>query len=158
LVLATYFGVVLVIDLEHKLILHPTSVAGVFICGFLGWKMHGLAITAFGALGGFAIMFALYYLGIAFTKLISRMRGETLDEIALGFGDVILSFILGLLLGWPGITAGLVFAVLAGGLGSGLYLLVNKLSKQYQSFTAIPYAPFLLLGAAILIFVLPFSP
>jgi leader peptidase (prepilin peptidase)/N-methyltransferase len=100
-------------------------------------------------------MLVLFYFGILFTRILSRKRGEPMDEVALGFGDVILSLILGLLLGWPGITAGLFFAVLAGGLGSGIYLLVNKLTKGYENFTAIPYAPFLLLGAVLLIFILP---
>lgn len=158
LILVAYFGTVFVIDLEHKLILRPTSAAGMLICGFLGWKMHGAKETFLGGGAGFSIMLVLYYLGVLFAKFLSRKRDEPIDEVALGFGDVILSFILGLLLGWPGITAGLFFAVLAGGLGSGIYILVNKLTKEYKPFTAIPYAPFLLLGAAILIFVLPVTP
>ena len=120
--------------------------------------MHGIKDTLFGGGAGFGIMLALYYFGVLFTRLLSRRREEPMDEVALGFGDVNLSLILGLLLGWPGITAGLFFAVLAGGLGSGIYLLVNKLTRGYENFTAIPYAPFLLFGAMILIFVLPSAP
>lgn len=153
--LAIYFGVVFVIDLEHKLILHPTSLVGVLLCGYLGWKMHGFSSTVWGATAGFGIMFALYGLGILFTKMVSRWRGEVVEEIALGFGDVILSFILGSLLGWPGITAGLLFAIIAGGVGSAIFILAGRLTKTYQSFTAIPYAPFLLLGAAYLIYFNP---
>ena len=155
LILMGYFGVVFVIDLEHKLILRSTSIAGIILCGYLGWTMHGVKDTLLGGLAGFGIMLVLFYFGILFTRILSRKRGEPMDEVALGFGDVILSLILGLLLGWPGITAGLFFAVLAGGLGSGIYLLVNKLTKGYENFTAIPYAPFLLLGAVLLIFILP---
>ena len=158
MILMSYFGVVFVIDLEHKLILRPTNIAGVLLCGYLGWTMHGLRVTLLGGLAGFGIMLALYFFGVLFTRILSRRRGEPMDEVALGFGDVNLSLILGLLLGWPGITAGLFFAVLAGGLGSGIYLLVNKLTRGYENFTAIPYAPFLLLGAAFLIFVLPAAP
>lgn len=155
LILMSYFGVVFVVDLEHKLILRSTNIAGIIICGYLGWAMHGFKDTLLGGLAGFGIMLALYYFGLLFTWLLSRRREEVVDEVALGFGDVNLSLILGLLLGWPGITAGLFFAVMAGGVGSGIYLLVNKLTKGYENFTAIPYAPFLLLGTAFLVFVLP---
>jgi prepilin signal peptidase PulO-like enzyme (type II secretory pathway) len=158
LVLMAYFGVVFVIDLEHKLILRSTSLVGVLVCGYLGWIMHGIKNTLLGGLAGFGIMLVLFYFGIVFTKVVSRKRREPVDEVALGFGDVTLSFILGLLLGWPGITAGLFFAVLAGGLGGGIYLVVNKLTRGYKKFTAIPYAPFLLLGAALLVFILPTAP
>jgi leader peptidase (prepilin peptidase)/N-methyltransferase len=158
LILMAYFGVVFVIDMEHKLILRQTNVAGVLICGYLGWRMHGVQATLLGGAAGFGIMLVLYYFGVLFTRALSRRREESVDEVALGFGDVSLSLILGLLLGWPGITAGLFFAVLAGGLGSGIYLLVNKLTKGYEDFTAIPYAPFLLFGAVVLIFVLPPAP
>ena len=158
LVLMAYFGVVFVIDLEHKLILRSTSLVGVLVCGYLGWIMHGIKNTLLGGLAGFGIMLVLFYFGIVFTKIVSRKRREPVDEVALGFGDVTLSFILGLLLGWPGITAGLFFAVLAGGLGGGIYLVVNKLTRGYKKFTAIPYAPFLLLGAALLVFILPTAP
>ncbi len=158
MILMSYFAVVFVIDLEHKLILRPTNIAGVLICGYLGWTMHGIKDTLLGGIAGFGIMLVLYYFGVIFTSMLSRRREEPMDEVALGFGDVTLSLILGLLLGWPGITAGLFFAVLAGGLGSGVYLLVNKLTRGYENFTAIPYAPFLLLGAAVLIFLLPYTP
>ena len=155
LLLMAYFGIVFVIDMEHKLILRSTSIVGVLICGYLGWRMHGFTDTLLGGATGFAIMLALYYFGILFTKFLSRRREEPVEEVALGFGDVNLSLILGLLLGWPGITAGLFFAVLAGGVGSGIYILINKLTGGYENFTAIPYAPFLLFSAAALIFVLP---
>ncbi len=76
------------------------------------------------------------------------------DEVALGFGDVNLAGILGLLLGWPAIASGLLFAVLAGGLIS-LFIIVGMLiTKKYKAFTAIPYAPFLILSALFLLYVI----
>jgi len=43
-------------------------------------------------------------------------------------------------------------AIVLGGLISGLYILVMVLRKRYQAFTAIPYAPFLVIAAVILIY------
>ena len=74
--------------------------------------------------------------------------------MALGFGDVNLSGILGLLLGWPAITVGLLFAVLAGGLISLFIILGMLVTKKYKAFTAIPYAPFLILSALFLLYIL----
>ena len=82
----------------------------------------------------------------------ARRRGEPIDEVALGFGDVNLSGVLGLMLGWPGITVGLLVAILAGGMVSAFILARMMLRKEYQAYTALPYAPFLILAGAVLLF------
>ena len=66
--------------------------------------------------------------------------------------DVILGGILGLILGWPGIVAGLVLGILIAGLVSFLYLVGMALIRRYQAFTAIPYGPFLVASALLLLF------
>lgn len=151
-IILCYFLLVAIIDIEHRLVLHPVSLAGALIGLVLGTRMHGILLTLIGGAAGFLMMFVLYYLGALFAKALGEARGEEIEEIPLGFGDVNLSGVLGLLLGWPGIAAGLFFAVLAGGVFSGGYILVLKLLRRYQPFSAIPYAPFLLLGTAILLF------
>ncbi|KPL81025.1 hypothetical protein ADN00_00315 [Ornatilinea apprima] len=151
-VILVFFLLVAIIDIEHRLIMHPVSLAGAVIGLVLGTRMHGIFPTLIGGAAGFLMMFVLYYLGGLFAKVLGKARGEEIEEIPLGFGDVNLSGVLGLLLGWPGIAAGLFFAILAGGVFSGGYILVLKLLRRYQPFSAIPYAPFLLLGTAILLF------
>jgi leader peptidase (prepilin peptidase)/N-methyltransferase len=98
-------------------------------------------------------MFVLYYLGELYVRRMSKKRGIPTDEVALGFGDVSLSGILGLLMGWPAILACLLFAVLAGGLVSLVIILGMLAAKKYKAFTAIPYAPFLILSAIFLLYV-----
>jgi len=150
--LLIYFGIVVVIDLEHRLIMHPVSIFGAALGLGVGTWLHGFTATFLGGAAGFGIMFGLYMLGSLFARGISRLRGETLDEDALGFGDVNLTGILGLILGWPGITMGLVFAILLGGLVSGIYMLAMLLTRRFKAFTAIPYGPFLVAGAMLLIY------
>lgn len=150
--LLVYLGVVAVIDLEYRVILHPVSLVGAGLGLALGWSLRGLVITALGGLAGFLIMLALYYLGIGFTRLLGKIRRQEIEEEALGFGDVNLCGVLGLILGWPGITAALILAILLSGIFSGGYILAAKLSHRYQMFTAIPYAPFLILGTVILLY------
>jgi len=77
----------------------------------------------------------------------NRMRGHEIQEVALGFGDVYVTTFLGFLCGWPGIIAVLLIAILASGAFSLLYILIKLITRKYQSFSAIPYTPFLILAA-----------
>jgi leader peptidase (prepilin peptidase)/N-methyltransferase len=149
-----YLSLVFVIDLEHRLVLHPVSLFGALLALGFGIYLHGLPTTLIGGVVGFGIMLFFYFIGELYVRTMSRKRGITTDEVALGFGDVNLSGILGLLLGWPLISAGLLFAVLAGGLVS-LFIILRMLNaKKYKAFTAIPYAPFLILSALYLLYIL----
>lgn len=150
--LLIYFGVVTIIDLEHRVILQEVSLTGAFIGVIYGFLLHGWQMTLIGGAAGYGIMFAIYLFGILFTRLMARVRNQEIDEVALGFGDVNLAGILGLILGWPGILLGLVFAILTGGLASAVYMIVLKIIKKYELFTAIPYAPYLIFGAILLLY------
>jgi leader peptidase (prepilin peptidase)/N-methyltransferase len=147
-----YFAVITVIDLEHRLILHPLSIVGGVLGLGLGVWLHGLVDTLIGGAAGFGIMLLFYFLGGVFARGVARLRGQGLDEVALGFGDVNLSGVIGLILGWPGILLGLLLAILLGGLFSLLYIAIMLLAKRYRSFSAIPYGPFLVASALALIF------
>jgi leader peptidase (prepilin peptidase)/N-methyltransferase len=146
-VLFIYFGVVIVIDLEHRLILHPVSLAGGIIGLIVGVWLHGVPETIIGGLAGFGTMLGLYLLGFLVANGIAKIKKQAVDEEALGFGDVMLAGVLGLLLGWPGIILGLVLAILIGGLVSLLFVLILLIRGKYRSFIAIPYGPFLVAGS-----------
>jgi leader peptidase (prepilin peptidase)/N-methyltransferase len=152
LVLLAYFGVVVVIDMEHKLILHPVSIFGAVAGLGIGIYLHGLTATLIGGAVGYAAMFALYALGAGWLWLVNRLRGQKIDDVALGFGDVNLSGVLGLILGWPGVAAGLILAIFIGGAVSLVYLLVMLVLRKYRLYSAIPYGPFLVAGAVIILF------
>ena len=51
-VLLTYFVIVFVIDMEHRLILHLTSIAGAVLGLAAGWLSRGIVPTLLGGLGG----------------------------------------------------------------------------------------------------------
>lgn len=152
LLVALYLGLVAVIDLEHRLILHPVSlVGGILGLGVGSWQ-HGVLSTLQGGVAGFGLMLILYFLGILFARVLERVRGEPSEEVALGFGDVNLSGVLGLLLGWPGVFAGLSLAIVLAGAVSFLYLAGMLVTRRYRMFTAIPYGPFLVASAVILLY------
>lgn len=152
LILLIYFGVVVVIDMEYRLILHPVSLVGGVLGFVYGVWLHGLYSTLLGGAVGFGAMLLLYYFGTLFMRFMAKRRSQVLDEEALGFGDVNLSGILGLLLGYPGIIAGLTLTILLGGAASLIFLVLVIIKKRYRAFIAIPYGPFLVAGAIFLLY------
>ncbi len=151
-IILTYLAIIFLIDLEHRLILHPTSIVGAFLFLIIGFIRNGLLKTLFGGVAGFVIMYVLYLFGILFNRWMSKRRGEVIEEAALGYGDVNLSGVLGLLLGWPGIGICLFFAIIGGGVFSGLWLLFMLIRKKYEAFTPIPYAPFLIISSIFILY------
>lgn len=157
--LLTYFAVVIVIDLEHRLILHPTSIVGALLGLGIGFFVNGIFPTLFGGLGGLVIMLVLYYLGVLFSKIRARRLKatgqEADDEEALGAGDVILACVLGFVLGWPLIWFGLLLGILLGGIIGVMLILVLILSGRYGKnalMVFIPYGPFFVLSAFFILF------
>jgi leader peptidase (prepilin peptidase)/N-methyltransferase len=159
LILLLYFGVVFIIDLEHRLILHPTSIFGAGLALIVGIIAHELSATLWGGLGGLLIMLVFYGLGVLFirirTKRILTLGQEIDDEEALGAGDVILVTILGLIVGWPLIWLCLLYGILLGGLVSFFIILWMIVSGRYSKnalMTFIPYGPYFLITAGLIVY------
>ena len=119
--------VMFVADLKYQII--PDSMIIVGIIGVLG--VIGILWENILTGAGAAAFFLLLY-------FITRGRG-------MGLGDVKLAFLLGLLLGYPGIIVGLYAAFLTGA-GVGVILMIAK-RKTWKSRVA--FGPFLILGAVI---------
>jgi len=170
---AGFLGVVVVIDMEHRLILHPVSVFGAglgLVTGTgceriptlrmgLSWLsasavlnpkpgVKGLGASLLGGAVGFGIMWVLYSLGDKLVRDIAKRRGQPTEEVALGFGDVNLSGVPGIDVGWRGHLRP-VHRHLHRGIVSLLYLRVDAHRPRYHLFTALPYGPYLIAGAVI---------
>ncbi len=160
MILFAYLSTITIIDLEHRLILHITSLVGAIITIVVGtfWLNNDGIIgksfvsTLLGGAGGFGILFLLYIMGIGFSKLMSRLRKISIEEEAMGFGDVTLATVLGFLLGWPRIAVNIIGTILLAGLFSLVYILVRLALKKYQAFQPIPYGPFLIITAIVLVY------
>lgn len=163
-----YFGIVIVIDLEHRLILHVTSLAGAILGLIVGTyiysKEYSLLVSIgqslLGGIVGFGLMFLLYKFG----ELVARYRARKLqaagkaddEEEALGGGDVYLAGILGLMMGWPVVLA-LIYGALLGGIVSIILIVGLLVRRRYSSdalMTFIPYGPFFIIGAFYVLFFL----
>jgi prepilin signal peptidase PulO-like enzyme (type II secretory pathway) len=128
------FVVILVTDVEHRLILHVITFPAIL----LALLASVFTITPFsaliGAAAGFGIFYAIYLLG-------ALIFGPG----AMGFGDVTLSTFIGAAVGFPMVLVALLIGILAGGLVSvGMLLTGQRRLKSH-----LPYGPFLLIGATI---------
>jgi len=169
LIVLTYFGLITVIDFEHRLILHPTSLFGAILGLIAGTYLNsrlnnnglllGFGMSLVGGLIGFGVMFLLYKVG----ELVARFRTRKMqaagqaddEEEALGGGDVYLLGVLGLMLGWPFILNVLVFGVLLGGIASIFLLVVILARRKYASealMIFIPYGPYFIFSAIYVLF------
>ncbi len=165
LIVLTYFAVITIIDLEHRLILFSTSVFGALLGLLVGtyiyFQAKGLSVgtsvgsSLLGGLIGFGIMYLVYQLG----TLVARYRARKIqvddDEEAFGGGDVYLAGVIGLMLGSEYIIPGLTYGILLGGLVSLVLLATSLLQRRYTSqslMTFIPYGPYLIAGAAYMLF------
>lgn len=140
-------------DLEYRVILEQVSGVGYVVASLCGYMLNGLTKTILGGISGFFIFLLLYYFGKVFARKLSRNREQPVDEEALGFGDVNLAGIVGLLTGFPYVLPALLLAIVFGGVVSGGYILFALFRKRYQAFQAIPYGPFIIAGS---IFILNF--
>jgi leader peptidase (prepilin peptidase) / N-methyltransferase len=162
-----YFGIIMVIDLEHRLILHPTSMFGAVLGIIVGTYIHsqtggifrGVGTSLLGGLFGFGVMFLLYQVGARVARFRARRMqaaGQADDEEeALGGGDVYLLGILGLMLGWPFIWNALLLGVLFGGVVSLLLIVVLLMRRRYSNnalMTFIPYGPYFIVTAFYIMF------
>jgi leader peptidase (prepilin peptidase) / N-methyltransferase len=132
------------VDLEHHLILdiavYPAYAGLVLIALLFDHK------ALVGMLFGVALCGGLF--------LIFYLAGWLLyHQEALGFGDVKLAVLVGLLVGWPGVTTALVLAALFGAAVSVVLLGQGSATRH----TFLPYGVFLALGAALALLVtMPF--
>ena len=151
LLLFFFLGLVFIIDLEHRLIFHKLSIFGIIFGLISGTKLNGLILTLVGGLFGFIFVLIIFLLGGFVMKRVARLRKVTIYQDALGFGDVLLSCILGLILGWPTILSGLLLAALLAGVTGSVILMIKIINKEYHPNLTMPYGPFLVTSAIALI-------
>ena len=143
----------------------PRATVGLIVGTYIHSRINdnglllGIGYSLLGGLFGFVVMFLLYKLG----EIVARYRARKLvaagqaddEEEALGGGDVYLAGVLGLMLGWDFIVLGLAWGVIFAGIVSILYLLVLLVRRRSSSdalMTFIPYGPFFIFAASLLLF------
>jgi len=158
-------SLITIIDLEHKLILFvviiPSSVIAILDALLttvfdgnldVGMKVPGLSEALLGGLLGFAVFFLMYNGGYLFTYVLGKIRGQEINEIAFGYGDVMLAMLSGFMLGWRALIFAMFVTVFVGAFGAIIYLISRRLlGQKYSAFTALPYGPYIVFGTIIIL-------
>jgi leader peptidase (prepilin peptidase)/N-methyltransferase len=134
LLYSAIFALVLITDLEHRLILNVVMYPAILLAIAAGFFAPDM--TWWSALTGGAIGFAFF--------LVAALVGNAFfGSGALGGGDVKLATFVGLITGFPLVIEALVLALITGA-GVSLLLLITRVRglRDY-----IPYGPFLITGA-----------
>jgi prepilin signal peptidase PulO-like enzyme (type II secretory pathway) len=150
------YMLITVIDIEYKLILRivvfPTVILAI-INVLISPETSTIPQDAvYGALMGFAPFMILYLGGFLFTYILGQMRGQEIDTVAFGFGDVMLMTLSGILLGFSHTIFALFIAVFLGAFGAFLYIVGRALfGSRYNWFTAIPYGPYIVFATILML-------
>lgn len=159
-----WFGVmallvlITVIDLEHRLILFVTIIPGC-IYAIIGAALFAVQIAPlisftdylWGGAIGFGVFTLLYLGGMLFNSIMTSLRQEEMEEVAFGYGDVMLATLSGLILGWQALIFAIFIAIFAGAAGALIYLVARAFSKGgYEVFTALPYGQYIVFGTIVM--------
>jgi leader peptidase (prepilin peptidase)/N-methyltransferase len=154
LIYVAFFTLVVVIDVEHHLILY------VVISPFLAVALADALLTGrfpdvlvesvIGGVVGYVVFFALFNGGALFAYVIGKLRGQPLNEVAFGYGDVMLAGVVGLILGWKAFLFAMVATILLGALGALMFIVYQRVFRGgYSAFAALPYGPYIVAGAML---------
>jgi leader peptidase (prepilin peptidase) / N-methyltransferase len=156
LIYMAIFMLINVIDIEHKLILFivmiPSAILALIDATLIPIPNPPLQSALAGGGIGFAVFFIFYQGGYLFTYILGRARGEKIDTVAFGFGDVMMITLSGFILGFQGVIFVMFISVFLGSFGAIVYLLIRfVVAGRYDLFTAIPYGPYIVIATIIIL-------
>jgi leader peptidase (prepilin peptidase)/N-methyltransferase len=139
-----------VIDIEHRLILFvvilPSCLFALLVAAISPEEGRTFSSYGYGGLLGLGLFFAMYLGGGAFSALTRN------EEVAFGFGDVMLATLSGLMIGWKAFIFASLITVFTGAAGAVLYLggrLIVR--RRYRWFTPLPYGPYIVIGTLVML-------
>ncbi|MBI5961253.1 MAG: prepilin peptidase [Chloroflexi bacterium] len=151
LIYAAIMLLITVIDVEHRLILFvviiPSCLFALLVAIVSPPQDRAFSEFLVGGAVGFGLFFAMYLGGGVFTA-VSRH-----DEVAFGFGDVMLATLSGLMLGWRAFIFASLITVFAGAAGALIYISARMMiRRRYRWFTPLPYGPYIVFGTLLMLF------
>jgi leader peptidase (prepilin peptidase)/N-methyltransferase len=131
--------IIFVIDIEHQLILDRVVFPGMalaLVFSLFNTELHAEIFwrPIYAAIGG----------GAGFTLMLIPFL---VSRGGMGFGDVKMAALIGLMAGFPGIFISLFLAIISGGLAATALLILRRKKRR----EAVPFGPFLAAGAMLVI-------
>lgn len=141
-VLICVLAFIFAVDLEHRLILDLSIYPAIALLLLVALLFNHKAFAAmlFGVVIFGGLFLLLYVLGFVLYR-----------QEALGFGDVKLAVLVGMLVGWPAIGTALVLTAVFGGSISLLLLALGSATRR----TFIPFGIFIVIGAVLALLLAP---
>lgn len=145
-----------IIDIEHYLILFPVIIPGCLLAIAIAFVFPAedrqTSDYLIGGLVGGGIFLLMFWGGGLFSGLVAAARGEALEEVAFGFGDVMLATLCGFMIGWQAFIFALIITVFSGAAGAIIYIIARMIvSREYDFFTPLPYGPYIVLGTVVML-------
>ncbi|QPC81125.1 prepilin peptidase [Phototrophicus methaneseepsis] len=149
-------ALIIVIDIEHKLILFvvivPSCILAIVDALILPVPQPNIQDALIGAAIGFGTFYLFYRGGFLFTYIMGKMRGQEINTVAFGYGDVMMITLTGLLVGTIHVIVALFLTVIFGAIGALLYIIARSvLGSRYRAFTALPYGPYIVAATVIML-------
>jgi leader peptidase (prepilin peptidase)/N-methyltransferase len=151
------FVLITVVDIEHKLILFAVMIPSYILAildAILTPVTHEptLERALIGGLIGFGVFFLLYIGGYVYIYVVNQVQGRNINEVAFGYGDVMLATFSGLILGPEPLFFAMFITVFLGAAGAILWLVSRRISGTgYSMFTALPYGPYIVAGTIVML-------
>ena len=148
--LLTCFFLIIVIDVEHKLILNSAIIPTAFIALAYGMQTNNqdISIILASGIAGYLLMLLVFFGGKIYGNLFLKNKGLSSDFVVFGMGDVRLGGVIGLATGWPELPQ----AIAVSFISSGLFAIAIRASSNYKPFTILPFSPFLVAGTLLALF------
>lgn len=105
-------------------------------------QAHGLANALVGGAAALLVFAVFFLAGALFAALLKAGTGP-----GLGLGDVKLATLVGLITGYPGVIQALIATLVSGALAALAVIAWQIVQRRYKPGRALPYGPFLVLGA-----------
>jgi prepilin signal peptidase PulO-like enzyme (type II secretory pathway) len=150
------FALIAVIDVERRWILaitiYPPMLIALAEAAF--FPRVSLESAVRGGLYAFGALYAAFLGGLVFAQIMALFTGKRIGRTVLGFGDVLIAALIGVILGTDALGTALLITAFSGGLAALIFIIGGRLRrKRRRKFAAIPYAPYLVLGAAVMLYV-----
>lgn len=155
LIYMAIFTLITIIDLEHRLILFveiiPACVIALIDAATTNYGPR-LGEALIGGAVGFVVFFILYLGGFLFVYVMGKTRGHPTDEVAFGYGDVMLITLSGLILGWQPLIPAMFLTVFLGALGAVAWMVGRWLTgNRYALFTPLPYGQYIVVATVLML-------